>query len=286
MYNWSTNELKTKTSTLAKRRTQGQTHGSNKIYDFVFVPNCGFLNSNLPLLNNCELKLSFDRLNMEVGFMEAGDTGVTNAQIGSPVTIKDCEAITEYIMSDDLEKYFMNIDNGPIPYYYQECDITIKGLPKDETNIRLDNVKGGDVPVIMFAGIIPTASLSGVISESVTSFDCNNVSEFNISLNGNSVNGYPMYNKLLSPVYPFYKFMEATSRYMNPESGESLKLGQFMHNWIYAHRFEGETSDKGWLGINMKLSQGLATAHSLVIWCVYDCALTIDKFHQVEKLNL
>ena len=285
-YNWSSDELKTKSSTLAKRRLQGQTHGANRIYDFVFIPNCGFLNSNLPLLNNCELKLSFDRVNMEQSMMTAGDVSVTEDMTGSPLEIKDCEAITEYIMSDDLEKYFMSIDNGPIPYYYQECDVTIKGLPKDETNFRFDNIKGGKVPTCMFVGLIPTASLNGKISESCTSFDCCFVNEFNITLNGNSVSGFPLENKLLSPVYPFYKFMDATSRYMNPVAGDSFKLGMFMHNWIYAHRFEGELSEQGWLGLSFKLPEALTEAHSLVMWCVYDCALTIDKFHQIEKVDL
>ena len=165
LYNFSTDEIKTKASTLAKRRIVGVTNGSNRIYDFVFIPNCGFLNSNLPLINNCELKLSFDRLNMEVAMITAGDVSVSEDQTGAPLAITNCEAITEYIMSDDLEKYFMSIDNGPIPYYYQDCDITIKSLPKDETSIRLDNIKGGQTPVSLFAGIIPNSSVSGDIKE-------------------------------------------------------------------------------------------------------------------------
>ena len=286
IFNWSTDDVKTKSTTLNRRRTQGQTKGSKRIYDFVFVPNSGFLNSNLPLLNNCELKLSFDRLNMEYSMIEAGDVAITNDMTGSPLVIKDCEAIAEYIMSDELEKYFMNIDNNPIPYYYQECDITIKGLPKDEPNIRFDNIKGGNVPSYIFVGLIPSENLSGHKNYSTTSFDLVNVTEFDITLNGQSVNGYPLLNPNLSPVYPLYKFLEATSRYMNPEVGESMKLGMFMHNWIYAHRFEGEASDQGWLGIRLKLAAGLSESYSLVMWTIYDCALTIDKFHQVEKLNL
>ena len=284
LFNWSTDDIKTKSSTLARRRSQGQTKGSNRIYDFVFVPNSGFLNSNLPLLNNTELKLSFDRLNMEFSMIEAGDVAVSKDMKGSPLVIKDCEAIAEYIMCDELEKYFMNIDNGPIPYYYQECDITIKGLPKDETNIRFDNIKGGDIPVIMFVGIAPSPNISGHVNKSSTSFDCTAVSEIDITLNGQSVNGYPLLNPNLSPVYPLYKFLDATSRYMNPESGDNMRLGMFMHNWVYAHRFEGETSDRGWLGINLKLREALSESYSLVMWTIYDCALTLDKFHQIEKL--
>ena len=286
IFNWSTDDLKSKTSTLSRRRAQGQATGSKRIYDFVFVPNSGFLNSNLPLLNNCELKLSFDRLNMEHAMVEAGDTAVTNDMTGAPLVIKDCEAITEYIMSEALEKYFMKIDTAPIPYYYQECDVTIKSLPKEESIIRFDNIKGGPVPIYIFAGLIPSEYLMGDINHSCTTFDAVNVTDFDITLNGNSVNGYPLHNPNVSPVYPLYKFLDATSRYMNPDCGETMRLGMFMHNWIYAHKFEGESSDRGWLGINLKLETGLSDSYSLVMWTIYDCALTIDKFHQIEKLNL
>ena len=269
-----------------RRRVLGVPHGNKRIYDFAFIPNCGFLNSNLPLLNDCELKLSFDRVNAEVAFIEAGDVSINNAFNGTPLVIKDCEAITEYIMCDDLEKYFMNIDNGPIPYFYQECDVTIKSIPKDELNIRFDNVKGGQIPNYIFAGIVPTESLQGNATAPSTWFNASHVKEFNFSVDGNSVNGYPLYNKNISPIYPYYKFMETTSRYMNPEAGEMMRIGQFLQNWIYSHRFDGETSERGWLGVDLKLTQALNTAHSLVIWCVYDCGISIDKFHQIEKLDL
>jgi len=121
---------------------------------------------------------------------------------------------------------------------------------------------------------------------SATSFDWNDVQEFNITLNGNSVNGYPMNINHGSPVYPYQKFMDVTNRYMNPICGEGLRLSQFKHNWIYAHRFEAEASSQGWIGINMKLRSALTTNHTLVIWCINDCAITIDKFHQIEKIHL
>jgi len=86
----------------------------------------------------------------------------------------------------------MNIDNGLIPYHYQECDITINGLPKDETNIRFDNITVANIPVTMFVGITPAANFSGNAYYSSTSFDCTTVSEFDITLNCHSVNGYSL----------------------------------------------------------------------------------------------
>jgi len=285
LYNFSASELKTQSSILAKRKLQGKSNGDNRIYEFVFIPNSGFLNSNLPLMTNCELKLSFDRANAEVAMLEHGAIIKTGCS-GSPLVIKDCVAIAEYVTSEALEKYFMNIDYNPIPYYYQDCDITLKNLPLEETNIRLDNIKGGSTPTCIFAGLIASSSLNGDLAHSCTAFNCNNVTSMSITLNGNAVNGYPIDIKNNSPIFPFYTLMDVTNRYMNASCGEGMKLAHFVHNWIYAHKFEAETSSQGWIGVNLKLSEPFKEPYTLVIWSINECGITIDKFHQIEKINM
>jgi len=287
VYNFNSTELKSQTTVVPRRKLPGKLDSSSgkRIYEFIFIPNDGFLNSNLPLMKNCDLKLSFDRINAEVSMIKTKDATPSTDCVGSPLVIKDCIAITEYITSETIEQYFMKIDYDPIPYYYEECDITLKNLPLEETNIRLDNIRGGNTPTCIFAGIIRTSSLTGDIDKSSTEFLSNNVTEINITLNGNSVNGYPMEMRHGSGVYPFQRFMDVTSRYMNPLCGETLKLAQFDSNWIYAHKFE-EPNSQGWLGINIKLDTAFDKPYTLVIWTINDCALTIDKFLQIEKVKL
>ena len=288
LFNYSTKQLTDKSaakSVMFKRLINGHLAGNRATYDFVFIPNCGFLNSNLPLMTDCELKLSFDRIKSDVSMIKMlGET--IGPCDGEPIEIKDCVAIAEYIRSDELDDYFMKIDTDPIPYYYEDCEVSLKTLPLNETEIRIDNIKGGPTPSCLFAGIIESEALAGNMSLSSTSFRCNQVTSFNITLNGNSVNGYPLENKNMLAVFPYHKFMETTGRYMNTVCGEGLKLSTFRHNWIYAHKFEAEVSEEGWLGINIKLSQAYTESHTLVIWCIYDAAITIDKFHQIEKLSL
>ena len=259
--------------------------GDKIMYDFVFIPNCGFLNSNLPLLTDCELKLSFDRTKSDVSMLKSLDE-VKYICDGEPIEITNCVAIAEYIGSDELDDYFMKVDTEPIPYHYQDCEIALKTLPLNETEIRIDNIKGGPTPSCMFAGIIPSEALNGNMALSSTSFRSRNVTAFDITLNGNSVNGYPLEIRNENPVFPYHKFMETTGRYMNTICGEGLKLSQFVCNFIYSHNFEAEVSEEGWLGINIRLFEAYTEPHTLVIWCVYDAAITIDKFHQIEKLSL
>jgi len=273
-------------STVASRRkTYGRASGTNRLYEFIFIPNNGFLNSNLPLMTDCQLKLSFDRVNADVSLLETGGNITTDCR-GKPLVLKDVVAILEYTTSEELNQHFMKIDHNPIPYYYQECDVTLKSIPQEESIIRLDNIKGGNTPECLFAGIIPSSALDGSTDLSSTAFDHHNVTEFTVTLNGNPVNGYPMEMKSGSPMMPYYQFMDVTSRYMNPVCGDGLKMAHFLHSWIYAHKFEAEESSQGWLGFNLKLSEPFTTPHTLVIWCVNDCAITIDKFHQIEKIVL
>ena len=284
LYNFSTNELKTQMSVVKSRTGPGVVSGTKRTHEFVFIPNSGFLNSNIHLMNNCELKLSFDRLHGDVSMLEYGGE-ITDVCSGQAIEITDCVAITEYVESERLQDYFMKIEQSPVTYYYEDCDIILKNLPLEERNIRLHNIKGGKTPNCIFAGIIPSEALNGSTTLSSTAFDQCGVSGFSITLNGNSVNGYPMTMKTRSAVMPYHRFMDVTSRYMNPLCGEGLNLIQFMHNWIYAHKFEAEVSDEGWLGINIKLDEPFKEPHTLVIWCITDCAITIDNFHQIEKLS-
>ena len=284
LYNMSSSELQSNTSLAIKRKYQGDLHGANRTYEFVFIPNSGFLNSNLPLMTNCELKLSFDRLNASYSMMEYGS--ITNALESKPLVIKDCVAIAEYVQSDELDNYFGQIQMSPITYYYEDCDVILRSIPKDETSIRIDNIKGGNTPNCIFAAIIPSTNLAGSVSSSTTSFRRNKVTEFNITLNGNSVNGYPMTSSFTAGVVPLQRFMDVTNRYMNISCGEGVNFQRFYYNWIYSHRFEAESSDEGWLGIDIKLSSAYTDAHTLVIWCINDAAITIDKFHQLEKLTI
>ena len=287
LFNFSQGELRLSgsSSILNKRRMQGELIDTKRIYEFVFIPNSGFLNSNLPLMKNCEMKLSFDRLNADYSMMQIPEKVDVECE-GKPLVIKDCVAIAEYIRSDELDNYFMKIDTNPITYLYEDSELTLRNLPIGETNIRVDNIKGGRTPCCIFAGIIPSACLDGNVKLSATSFKRYGVTEFNITLNGNSVNGYPLNTGYGSGVFPLQKFIDATNRYMNPICADSFRLLHFTHNWIYAHKFEAEISEEGWLGIDIKLSQPYSSSNTLVVWCISDAGITIDKFHQIEKVHL
>ena len=121
---------------------------------------------------------------------------------------------------------------------------------------------------------------------SSTSFRQYGVTDVNLTLNGNSVNGYPVAIRHDNCVFPLRLFNDVTNRYMNPLAGDVMNIATFQSNWLYAHNFEAEATNQGWLGVQLKLKEALSETYTLVIWTVSRHMVTIDKYHQVEKIIL
>ena len=247
-------------------------------YDFCITPLVGFLGNNDPLPKDMEVKLSFDRTPVSLALI--GDQDYSGS-----LSINDCYAMTEYISSPDLRSYFDGIDNHPIRYEFEDCEVYCKNVPQKETNIRFDNLRGGNVPSHMFVGLIETASLNGDYTKSSTRFSPHHVSQMNITLNGNSVNGYPLKCEKERPIIPLAKFIDCTNQ-VHVNGGQTLSCLEFNYNWLWSHCFEAEETSRGWIGIDFKVDTVFSKPMTMVVWIISPTSITIDKFHQIEKQNL
>ena len=149
-----------------RRKFNSHLSGTTRRYEFVFCPMIGFLASPDLLMKDCELKISFDRANAANAILEYGP--VTNACTG--IEIKDCYAITEYVSSPSLRSHFEQIDISPLVYEYDDCEIMMKSLPLNDTDIRFDTIRGGNIPDYIFAAVVPQSSLNGDFETSTTYF--------------------------------------------------------------------------------------------------------------------
>ena len=284
LYNNSGETLRQQSKLLSSRQAFGTLKDGKRTYTFVFIPNNGFLNSTLPLLNDCELKISFDRSKMSTSFLQIAEPMIDHNE--SVIEIKNTFAVAEYISSEKMRNHFDRIETRPITYNYDECDITLKTLPQTETSIRIDNIRGGNNPFLLFIGLIRSKGLTGDVNLSSTCFERANVTQINITLNGKTVNGYPLENINGSSVMVCQKFYDVTNRYMNILSPDGLRQSQFQSNWVYGHKFEAKSTSQGWLGVHLELDNALKESYTMVIWSFQNCALTIDKFHSIEKILL
>ena len=264
------------------RKFASSTSGTIERHEFAICPNIGFLASSDLLMKDCELKLTFDRASVKNALIEYGT--VTNAC--TEIEIKDCVAITEYVSSPSLRDYFEKIDVSPIVYEYDDCDVLLKSIPNNVTTVRFDNLRGGNVPDYIFAAVVPQSALNGDFTKSSTYFKRHGVTEVNFTLNGNSVNGYPLSINNGCQIYPMQKFFDVTNRLYNVQCGESLDSTAFSYNFLWAHKFEGEITGQGWIGVDLKLDNEYDESMTLVVWIINSTAITLDKFHQIERLQL
>ena len=239
----------------------------------------GFLGNNDPLPKNCEVKLSFDRTN-------PGTVLVADSAKEVSLDIQNCYAVTEYVSSQDLRSYFDGIENQPIRYNFEDCEVYCKSVPQGETNIRFDNLRGGNVPSHMFIGLIETAALNGDFTKSSTKFAPHKVSQMNITLNGNSVNGYPLRSENERPTVPLTKFIDCTEQLYITSGGQQISASEFKFNWLWSHCFEAEESSRGWIGVDFKVDAAFSTPMTMVVWVICPSSISIDKFHQIEKQHL
>ena len=172
--NFSAEDLESSPAFLNNRRSFKTTEGDFHEWDFIIFPMCGFLANNEPLPKDCELKLSFDRASPYNSILKMDGAA---PDIDEPITIKDVVATTEYISSPYLRDYFSGINHSPILFKYDECEVMIKNIPSSETELRFDNLRGGNTPQCLFVGILPQSCLQGDKALSSTYFTQNNVKE-------------------------------------------------------------------------------------------------------------
>ena len=86
--------------------------------------------------------------------------------------------------------------------------VNFRNIPSSQTQVRLDNLRGGKTPTFCFFGLIPQANLYSSATESSTCFEQHGITEVSLTLNGTPVNGHPIENASNSIIYPYFKFLD------------------------------------------------------------------------------
>ena len=231
-------------------------------FEFLLNPCSGILNCPTPLAPGLELKLSFDRAKAEHALINKS-VGVT-AELGAVVKLKGLYLKAKYFSSAYLRNIYTSIDDNPLKYNYDECSCYLKNLPQSESNIRLDNILGGLTPKYIFAGIIKSDALNGSYNLSAGRFERYNVKEFDLTLNGTSCSGFPIVNTNGSAMGVYNKWLQSTNRFFNNKCGAQIPPLDFKRfHFLYSHKFEGEPTEQGWLGIDLKLESAYEENYTL-----------------------
>ena len=245
------------------------------VYDLLFKPPTGILNSKKPLLPKTEMIISFDRANSELALINKIPEQESTLA-GKAIELKNVFLRASYYSSPYLRNYFETIATNEIPYHYDECQVFQKNLPLGVSTIRLSNLIGGNTPKYLFAGIIESAALNGDYTKSLTNFRRHEVNEFDLTLDGYSVNDFPIASEDESPINVYDKFLKTTNRKFNNTCGEQINPGNFTQfHYLYSHKFCGESSETGWLGINLKLDEPFTSNFTLGNYNNFDILIII-----------
>ena len=232
-------------------------------YECAYSPGIGLLNSKKPLLPGCEIKLSFDRAKAELALIKIDKAKEVDLGPGI-LKLTNLSVKARYYSSPSLRNYFSSIADNPITYRYDECSVYLKNLPKGETNIRLNNIIGGLTPSHLFCGVIESDALNGNLELSTTKFERHGVKEIDFTLNGQSLGGFPILNINGSALSAYMKWLKTTNRQFNNNcSGQIEPMDFKRYHFLYSHKFEGEPTDQGWLGVDIKLDEAYEENYTL-----------------------
>ena len=258
--------------------------GSTTTYDLLFKPPSGILNSSKPLLPKTEMILSFDRANSEMALINKATNGEAPMD-GKVIELQNVFLRANYYTSPYLRNYFDTISTKDISYKYDEVAVYHKNLPQGATIIRMSNIIGGNTPAYLFAGIIQSGALNGDVNKSSTSFKRHGVSEFDLTLDGYSVQGFPIISEDESPIMAYDKYLRTTNRKFDNSCAEQISPMDFQQfHYIYAHKFVGESSETGWIGVNIKLEEAYNTNYTLgTVKIIQIPKKNIKKYWIIEK---
>ena len=267
---------------------------------FILDLDGGILNCSQPLIPNTEVKFSFERTQAAFSLFYA-DTKVAPPTTldNKVVEIKDCYMELEYVSSPFLRNLSAAIVERPLTYHYDDCQIYMKDLPQGSQTFRVNSLCGGLTPEYIFAGFMPSKCLNPDFLTTSVKFANIDIREACITLNGAPVQGYPItpfYNGSTGQFYS--RFLDTIGKWKLPTGAGTLNMDTFKTDCVLiSHHFEGEQTNEGWIGFDIKFDKPTSTDHTfgklyiifflsnnyLVVFTIRNNALTIDRFHKVTK---
>ena len=274
--------------------------GDVRYQQFVLNLEGGIMNCAQPLVPNTEVKFTFERLPAAYALFydKLADPKPTKLD-GKPIEIQDCYLELEYVSSPYLRNFHSQIIERPITYHYDDCQIYMKDLPKGAQTLRVNSLCGGLTPDYIFAGFLPSKCLDPDFIQTSITFDNPGIQTACITLNGSPVQGYPITCLTENNPMQFYsRFLDTIGKWKKTGASSTLPFTSYFSSFcLISHQFEGEQSNEGWIGFDIKLNTQTKkdytfgkTFHcfpkinlNLVVFAVRNNAITIDRFHKITK---
>ena len=138
------------------------------------------------------------------------------------------------------------------------------------------------MPDLIVFGVMDVEQYAGAYDTSCTKFTRQGLTYFELSLNSDVINGYPLELKGVDSIEFYRRYLQNTNRLDNPFCSTVLTHKQFDNcNFFIVHNFE--ESDEGQLTCKIKFGQPLAKKMMLLFMPVSEKRLHFDNHFNVVK---
>lgn len=247
------------------------------------------LNQNRLLLNNVDLRIIFSLQNTKFYVMEA-DASDSFLKINSATLYMNHITLNPSLLLANEIKLGKQLAT----YEYRRVEVKSFTVNSGAQTISLDNVVIGQIPNILLFAMVDNSSYTGKRSENPYYFKHNNISQFNVVLNGVSIPNQPIE----------FNFDTATAP-LSTRGYQTLFKDTGIHYFDQGHQITKDffdngcfvlatdlTADKqiskcanlnseGTVRIEARFAKPLEKTINCLIYCEYDSLLKIDKNRSV-----
>ena len=136
----------------------------------------------------------------------------------------------------------------------------------------------------MVFGLIEVDRYSGEFSKSNTKFTRHGLRSFELSLNSDVLNDYPIEMRGSDTLEFYRKWLQNTKRLDNPYANSTLTQAQFDNtNFIIVHNFDNETGEEGQLAVKLKFKSPLTEKLILLYMPIFEKKIYFDSNFNVVK---
>lgn len=188
--------------------------------------------------------------------------------------------------------------NAIYPYRRVECKSYT--VPANNFSLSLDNIVTGQLPNLLVFGMVDNNAYTGNRGKNPFNFKHNNVSSFNLTVNGVQVPNQPIqfdyggdcnpistrgYNTLFkgTGIHFFDKGHQITKKFF--DNGCFLLAFDLTNDLSYNNNFgSGNLLNQGVIGIECRFSKALENTITCIVYAEYDGTIEIDRHRNVIVL--
>ena len=140
------------------------------------------------------------------------------------------------------------------------------------------------MPDTLVLGLLDVDTYSGAYDKSCTKFVNHDMTSFELSLNSDVLNNYPIELKGHDCIEFYRRFLENTRRLDNPYCSTVMTKRQFENsNFLITHNFDNEAGEDGQLTVKIKFASPLQKKLVLLYMPISEKRLHFDQYFNVVK---